>query len=188
MSALSVRPGAIGKHAHRAIGCDQSGQELEIAGAFVFGSLLRFDIQVYAIEALHGVIAIELHDGLDVIEQPGPWGTRLVRIGARDQCLNPDAGLMHVRDQLRKTQRLQRIVWTGYGDIDFVDAFGLAEAANPPDRLGFAQHFRAAPDPQSVHWRLRCVDAVGTGAGKGNQQQRKQPYITKHKQGDTGNS
>ena len=58
----------LGEVARGAVGIDEAGQEVEVAGPFVFRPLLWFYIEMNAVKGLFGVVFIELDDIVNLIE------------------------------------------------------------------------------------------------------------------------
>jgi len=119
--------------------------ETQITGTFVFGALLRLDIQVNAVEAFRGVSAVELKDFPDVSEQRVAVLARFVGVSAGQQGLDSNIGSMEQRNEMDQRALVRRLGSRGHRNVDFVNSLRSAEI---PQILGAAwrfQHRRTLP-------------------------------------------
>ena len=75
----------------RAVCVNQAGQKVKVAGTLVFRSLLRFYVEMNAVEGIPGVIPIEFDDFAKFIEQFFTVRARLVGVVAREEGLDVNA-------------------------------------------------------------------------------------------------
>jgi hypothetical protein len=90
----------LGEVARGAVGVDEAGQEVEVAGPFVFRALLRFYVEMNAVKGIFGVVFIELHDIVNVIEELFAGLARLVGVGARQEGFDVNIRFVQLADEV----------------------------------------------------------------------------------------
>jgi hypothetical protein len=91
--------------------------------------LLRLDVKVNAVEAIGGMLLIELNDGPDSLDERITVFAGLVGVGAVEQGFDTNARTMQEADEVSELALLGGFGARGDGNVDFVDALGSAEIA-----------------------------------------------------------